>query len=286
MQVSSAVILGLLASIPLASILLSVESLNPAPRAAPLYRAGGAPDAHNIAHKPPLRIGVFYEPPAKPPDGRIYVEDGFELDLAEAIGQRLAVPIQIARVEQRRSGELLRSHSVDVVIARMPDGEQLPGDVTVIPTGYESGLSPVARSDKALRAWSDLAGSVVCIPEANERGRLLIERLGATARTVRAPAQALMLVRTGECAATIHDRAVLDPLFKKMSWQKFSATLPPVEPARLVVAVTRQDRDLASAIAGALAAEQASGQWQKRQERWASLVAFEVYRDQVAADCH
>lgn len=91
---------------------------------------------------------------------------------------------------------------------------------------------------------------------------------------------------TGDCDAAIHDRALLDPLFAKMSWQKFSATLPAVEPTTLVVAVAPGEKGLATAVRGALVPLDTSERWQQRREKWAATVSFEVYRDQVAADCH
>lgn len=127
---------------------------------------------------------------------------------------------------------------------------------------------------------------MVCASEANSQGRALAGQLGAEVRVLRPPASALMHVRTGDCDAAIHDRALLDPLFAKMSWQKFSATLPAVEPTTLVVAVAPGEKGLATAVRGALVPLDTSERWQQRREKWAATVSFEVYRDQVAADCH
>lgn len=233
-----------------------------------------------------LRLGVAYLPPPKAPDMRIYVEEGFEADLAQEIGQQLHADIELVQVPAGEQAKALEDKQVDAVLVRAAADDPLRQSAEILTTRFESGLSLVMRSDKPLHRWNELGGRLVCATEANERGQKIARSFGAEVRTVRAPAQALMLVRTGECAAAIHDRAVLDPLFRKMSWQKFSATLPPVEPASLVVAVAKGRGALAGEMRRALAAIDTVKQWQHRAERWAELVSFEVYRDQVAADCH
>ncbi len=234
----------------------------------------------------PLKIGLAYIPPDKDPGDRIYVEEGFEAQLAQEIGDRLGASIELVPVQASQYESALSDGRIDAVIARLHDNDPLHRTARVMRTGYASGLSPVARSDRPLKSWKDLAGQIVCITEANDPARRIAESVGSTVQTLRAPAQALMLVRTGECDAAIHDQAVLNILFAKLSWHKFSATLPPVETTSLVVAVAAHREALAQELSRAISDISSQDIWQKRRERWASLVAFEVYRDQVAVDCH
>lgn len=234
----------------------------------------------------PLKVGVSYLPPPHTPDMRYYIEEGFELAIAQELGGKLGANIALVRVAEADQAAALADGRVDAVIARIAPDALFTRSARLVETGFESGLSLAMRSDTSIRSWSDLKGRTVCMPEANAHGRSLAERHGATVREVRAPAIALMLVRTGECDAALHDRAVLDPLFDKPSWTKFSATLPPVEKTALVVAVAPQRRDVAEATRRALAELGTRERWQLRAAKWASTVSFEVYRDQVAADCH
>lgn len=233
-----------------------------------------------------LRFGVAYLPPPKTPDMRIYADEGFESDLAQEIGARLGAEIELVAVAESDHLAALRERRVDAVLRRAAADDAFRRAAVVLPTGFESGLSPVMRSDKPLPRWSEMAGRVICVTQANTRGQALARSLGAELRTLRAPAEALMLVRTGECAAAIHDRAVLGALFRKKFWRKFSATLPPADPSELVLGVSRERAELAAVLRGALANLGTTEQWRQREERWAELVSFEVYRDQVAADCH
>lgn len=233
-----------------------------------------------------LRIGLDYVPPVKSPDMRIYVEEGFEADLAQQIGEQMKAHVELVHTPAREQERALREGRVDLFLTRTAPGERLDAGIARLATQFESGQSLAMRSDRPLREWSELAGKTVCATEANERGQRVARRYGAIVTTVRAPAQALMLVRTGECAAAIHDRASLDQLFGKMSWQKFSATLPPVDPSQLVALVSKERSALVDDVRRALTVLGSAAQWEQRTKRWAQLVAFEVYRDQVAADCH
>ncbi|MDI4666712.1 transporter substrate-binding domain-containing protein [Xanthobacter autotrophicus] len=234
----------------------------------------------------PLRVGVAWLPPPDTPDMRLYMEEGFELDLAAALARALSADLSLVRVAPEAAAHVLKAGEVDLVLTRASTEDPLRRHARVVETGFSSGLSLAMRSDRPLAGWSALQGRTVCVTEANAQGLALAVRLGAQVRVLRAPAQALMSVRTGECDAALHDRALLDPLFGKMSWQKFSATLPPMDPTDLVVAVAPDAAGLAEAVEGVLRPLATPQTWQARREKWASTVSFEVYRDQVAADCH
>lgn len=233
-----------------------------------------------------LRVGMDWLPPPDAPQSRPYTEEGFELDLAAELAQRLGAGLRLARVAPEDAARALSAGEVDLVLARAGADDPLRRGARIIETGFRSGLSLAMRTDRPLSSWSELKGRVVCASQANRHARDLAERLGATVKDQRAPALALMHVRTGECDAAIHDRALLDPLFAKISWQKFSATLAPVEPTGLVIAVAPGDPVLARAVEDALASGSDAERWRQRREKWAATVSFEVYRDQDAPDCH
>ena len=243
-------------------------------------------DPRNTGGRATLRIGVGWLPPPETPDMRLYAEEGFDLDLATEIAQGIKARLELVLVAPDDALGALASGEVDAVLTRASAGDGLRRRARIVETGFQSGLSIAMRSDRPLATWADLKGRVVCASEANRQGRALAQRLGATVKIERAPALALMHVRTGACDAAIHDRVLLDPLFAKLSWHKFSATLPAIEPTSLVVAVSPENVDLARAVAGALKDGTSPERWRQRREKWASTVSFEVYRDQVAADCH
>ncbi|ACL59743.1 transporter substrate-binding domain-containing protein [Methylobacterium nodulans] len=244
--------------------------------------AAGPAGAQASADGKRLTLGAAYVPPPDAPDGRIYYEEGFEPDLARLLGETLGIPVRLVVVLDGAAAS--ETGSVDGVFVRLkPDDSRLAsGDA--VPLGYRSGLSVAMRSDTTIRRWEDLAGRTVCASEANVSGQRIARSFGAKVAVVRAPAPALMRVRSGECDAAIHDRVLLDELFTSRAWTKFSATLPPVEPT--VLAIVPAPTGTGAALRRAASAVSGSGAWRERRVRWASTVAFEVYRDQVAGDCH
>lgn len=232
-----------------------------------------------------MRVGVSYLPPAsKSVEARLYTEDGFEIDLARELGEQLGRSVQLVRLGKGESAAALSTGAVDIALSRESAGEAAP--TRVLPTGFASGLTVAMRTDTDIRSWSDLEGKLVCVAEANEPARLLAEAFGARIKLDRAPARALMHVRTGDCDAAIHDQVLLETLFGNREWRKFSATLPMTPPTELKALIAPVSGPGSEELAQAIAAVGSEEAWRRRTARWAANVAFEVYLDQEAPDCH
>ncbi|MFG1477949.1 transporter substrate-binding domain-containing protein [Xanthobacter sp. V4C-4] len=216
----------------------------------------------------------------------MYAEEGFEIELATELADALSAELRLVPVAPGAALAALDAGRVDLLVARAGADDPLRARATTREAGFASGLGVAMRTDRPLASWEALKGRVVCVSQANVQGQRLASQLGARVQLVRAPAVALMHMRTGECDAALHDATLLEPLLVKRSWQKFSATLPAVEPSALVVATAPARPDLEPEVRRALAELGTRERWRQRREKWASTVSFEVYRDQVAADCH
>ena len=233
-----------------------------------------------------LRIGLL--PSAMPlqSDTRNYTDAGFEGVLARELAQQLGQSLELVSVAAEHRQQALQYGEVDALL--LPAGDGLPAvpATTLLPAGHDSGYSVAMRSDTTVRTWSDLRGRTVCVAQGHRHWQDAIAALGAQVRWFDAPAQALVLVRTGECDAALGEQAQLQQLFRRKEWQKFSATLPPRSPAKWVLAVGASNRDLQQQIAPVWAQLAQPARWQQRLHQWAADVAFEVYFDQIGPDCH
>ncbi|AGT08410.1 type 2 periplasmic-binding domain-containing protein [Paracoccus aminophilus] len=205
---------------------------------------------------PPEPVGV---------EARAYTEDGiapaFARDLAKALGRKLqSVPVSEAH--------LRLSHGASEGLA----------------TGYRSGLSVAMRSDTDIRSWDQIKGRTVCFTETNSAARQVILDRGAVPMPQRAPALSLVKLRTGDCDAALHEAVLLDRLFALPDWQKFSASLPPLDARPLVL--TAITPEVTPQLSEALTKVSSDKAWQARTEKWARNVAFEVWLEQDAPDCH
>jgi polar amino acid transport system substrate-binding protein len=230
-----------------------------------------------------LRLGVDYVAPAIAlSDYETRWPEGFEAKIAGELGAALKMRTELVAVRPEERVAALATHSVDLLLVPLAGSGNLGPQVETVDTGYRTRLTALLRSDTAITSWTALSGRVVCVADGNAGARALAERQGAFVRVLKAPAKSLAQTRTGDCDAAIHDEAVLRELVKQPNWEKFSATLAPSDPYRLVFAVSAGDRSSAKALK-AIAHD---WNWPAWQQKWAAEVAFEVYLEQDAPDCH
>ncbi|MFT0861351.1 transporter substrate-binding domain-containing protein [Ancylobacter sp. G4_0304] len=240
-----------------------------------------------LAEPAPLRIGVAHVPAAADvPAARLYTPEGVDLDLANEIGRRLGRKVVLVEVRPEGTAEAVTSGRVDALVLRLGEGQESPAALELVPSGYASALTVLMRTDTDIRRWEDLRGRTVCAAAANGDARLLAHRLGARLSVQPVPAHSLMRVRTGECDAALHDEATLRGLSGDPEWKKFTATLPPRDMTRLVVALPKAGGAQTQTLRAALSPPPEPGFWRQRLSEWARNVALEVYLDQDAPDCH
>jgi len=217
----------------------------------------------------PLRIALpAVAPPSTMIEARAYTQDGIADALAYDLGK--ALNRKPAAVEP------------DDPTAHLTLGRATDGQGTA--TGYRSGLTVAMRSDTDILAWDDLAGRKVCFTSTNEEAAKLVATYHATPLPQRAPALSLMKLRTGECDAALHESELLTALFQQQEWQKFSASLPVQAEADLRLSVA--DPGFTTILRPALDPLTTPAAWDIRKNRWARNVAFEVWLEQDAPDCH
>lgn len=234
-----------------------------------------------------LRIGVGHlPPPPGPTDIRLYTPEGFDVFLAEQIAKQLGKQVELVELPETERAAALESRKVDLVLGRVRDGDPLLANAKIIGAGFRSGATVAMRTDTNIKEWGDLAGRTVCVSRGNADGQAIAARHHAIVRVEEVPAQSLMLVRTGVCDAAIHDEILLKRLFEEDGWQKFSATLPATDQTELAAAVGPENGMLADSVRVALAQIASKERWDTLEGKWAENVAFEVYLDQDAPDCH
>lgn len=233
-----------------------------------------------------LRIGIAPTHLPVSTGERDYTNGSFDAAYAAELAQQLGVSAELIPLPRDAQWQALQQGQVDLVLARAGDAPPSLSGLRVLSTGYASGLSVSMRSDTTVRNWKDLSGQVVCTSADNTQARQQATRIGAALQVFEAPAQALVRVRTGECAAAILDRSQLDALLARKEWQKFSATLPATgeQPLQAVLAEGRDE--LVAPVRAAIHTIGSADQWTQRHQKWASNVAFEVYFDQTGPDCH
>ncbi|NIC43771.1 ABC transporter substrate-binding protein [Aquabacterium sp. A08] len=233
-----------------------------------------------------LRVGV--DPLALPIRNgeRDYTGEGFEAVFANELAAQLGVEVNLVPMPVEALASALRQQQVDVVISRRSPSDRIDSGLRALFTGYTSGLGVVMRSDAEVRTWDALEGLTVCAVQGNARALSQADQVGGRLTTHVSAAQALVSVRTGACQAAVLDERQLAALRRRKEWVKFSAVLPEVAPSRMFALLSKERRELHAPVQTAVTALAAASHWSRRQQTWASGVAFEVYFDQTGPDCH
>ncbi|HZQ01762.1 MAG TPA: transporter substrate-binding domain-containing protein, partial [Reyranella sp.] len=114
-----------------------------------------------------LRIGVRdYYPLFSTRDGE--KRDGYELDIADAIADRLGVKLEFVRVNAASRIPLLAEDRIDLVIATMGHNTQRDSQVRFVrPHYYQSETTVVGPRAAIVASWLDMPGRTVCATVGN-----------------------------------------------------------------------------------------------------------------------
>ncbi|WP_083457683.1 type 2 periplasmic-binding domain-containing protein [Herbaspirillum hiltneri] len=241
-----------------------------------------------------LRVGQDYVPPAYTAGAKFRTPEGVDMILAEDIAKRLNLKLDnvpnAGNAGDGKAAQALKGARADIALVTVDEnavriGAAADGSV-LIPTGYSAGAMAIMRTDTDIRKWEQLKGRTVCLSEGGSYVGRMAARYGAVEKVMRAPADSLLAVRTGQCDAAVHDDTMLKELLRLPEWKKFSAQLPPQSRSMLMIRIPAAD-NAAIAYARQTVAEWSRGDfWPALKKKWTNAVAFEVYLDQNVPDCH
>lgn len=231
-----------------------------------------------------LTVGLHYVVPPFVGGSKVRTPESLDGDLAQALAGRLNKPLRFVALQESQDA-VLALGGRDVVLAAL-DSTQFPDGAVAVPSGYVARPMAIMRTDTDIKTWQHLKGRTVCLSQGSLYAGKIAEQFGAIEKVQRAPADSLLALRIGECDAAVHDDILLKELLKLPEWKKFSASLP-AGPARPLTFLL--DHNNAEAIAQV---RKLVGEWTSRRHLDALTrqrvhdIAFEVYLDQVVADCH
>ena len=151
---------------------------------------------------------------------------GYEVDVALAIGRKLGVEVEFVRVNAATRIALLAEDRIDLAIATMGHNTQRDGQVRFIrPHYYQSETTVVGPRALAVSGWKDIPGRTVCVTVGN----------GSNAELVAQGARLMLFDEAGVLPERLKDEtctlaaqddsffanAFTDPAFARRYAQKF-----------------------------------------------------------------
>lgn len=244
---------------------------------------------NHVRQRGQLIVGVEYVNPPYSAGAKYRTPESLVTEAGQALANNLNVTVVEQGITPQNRLKLLTAGIVDVLLVRASKAEILvfASQAKVIETGYQAQPKLIMRTDTDIKQWSQLNGRRVCVSQGSPYSGNILLRYGAREMVMRAPADALLALRTGQCDATIHDDILLDGILSLPEWKKFSAILAPSGPTTQLVWVLRAaDRDLRIAATSLMREWGKNGFWSAARKKWVNDVAFEVYLDQTVPDCH
>lgn len=244
---------------------------------------------NHIRQRGQLIVGVDYVGPSYSAGAKYRTPESLDSDAAEALAKSLSVTLAARAVTPQNRLPLLTSGKVDALLVRASDAEivRFSREAKVVATGYAAQPKLIMRTDTDIKQRSQLKARSICISQGSPYLGSMLARYGARERVVRAPADALLALRTGQCDATVHDDILLNGMLALPEWKKFSASLPLSGPTTKLIWVIRPaDGDVGYAITNLMREWSKDGFWSSTRKKWVNDVAFEVYLDQNVPDCH
>lgn len=234
-----------------------------------------------------LTLVLPYVPDPHLPGAVVRTPEAMETWIAQDMAEREGADITLTQHDFAGASTALRQGQADIALLPLADPAlaREPG-LVVIPTKYRTGAMAIMRTDTDIRSWQDLRGRTVCVARGGHYVGTLSVRYGAIEQVYPAAADALIKVREGACDAAVSDDRMLEELLRMPEWKKFSARLPARETVPLVMLAASDNP------AAVRAARELARQWSGRGRMSELLkkktydIAFEVYLDQEAADCH
>lgn len=176
---------------------------------------------------------------------------GVNVDLANDIGKRLGVKVQLVSVQPSTRVQFLQQGKVDILIANMEYNAQRGEILDHVPTPYyRVGGTAITPRSSGITKWEDLRGKPVCISQGSSYIRPVVEKYGAVPRAFPGAAQSLLALRGGSCVAAVHDAApLLYPLQQHdPEWRDYRTLQPELEPAPSVIWVRQGEKDTAAKL--------------------------------------
>jgi polar amino acid transport system substrate-binding protein len=176
---------------------------------------------------------------------------GMNVDLANDIGKRLVVKVQLVSVQPSTRVQFLQQGKVDILIANMEYNAQRGEILDHVPTPYyQVGGTAITLKSSGIMKWEDLRGKPVCISQGSSYIRPMVEKYGAVPRAFPGASQSLLALRGGSCVAAVHDAApLLYPLQQHdPEWRDYRTLQPELEPAPSVIWVRQGEKDTAAKL--------------------------------------
>lgn len=233
--------------------------------AAALTGCGGSETATHSDK--PLIVGTEPSfPPFEMTENDTYV--GFDIDLANAIGEKLGRKVEIKTMGFDALIPALKSGQIDLIASAMSATEERKKQVDFTDPYYIGGSVIVVRKDNTdIRGWDDIAGKTVAV-QAGSKPADFAEKQGALLKQFDANYQCLQELQVGASEAAALDKAVALYYISKGGLSDLKVVGEPKKLAGSAMAINKGNEKELKEINAALQAMKKDGTYTKLYQKW------------------
>lgn len=215
----------------------------------------------------PLIVGTEPSfPPFEMTENDTYV--GFDIDLANAIGEKLGRKVEIKTMGFDALIPALKSGQIDLIASAMSATEERKKQVDFTDPYYIGGSVIVVRKNNTdIRGWDDITGKTVAV-QAGSKPADFAEKQGALLKQFDANYQCLQELQVGASEAAALDKAVALYYISKGGLSDLKVVGEPKKLAGSAMAINKGNEKELKEINAALQAMKKDGTYTKLYQKW------------------
>lgn len=193
---------------------------------------------------------------------------GFDIDLAQAICDKLGYKMEVKNLGFDALIPALRSHQIDLIAAGMDPTEDRKKQVNFTDSYFDSGYNLVVRKDNTdITGYDSIAGKTVGAQVGSKAAEAAREH-GATVKEYDTNSQGWMELDAGTCDAVSIDTAVALYYLKQGGDQKLKIVGDAATSRGVSMATNKDNPEFSKQINDALQALKADGTYDKIYAKW------------------
>ncbi|MBU0726890.1 MAG: ABC transporter substrate-binding protein/permease [Alphaproteobacteria bacterium] len=189
-----------------------------------------ADELDHLRSKGKAVIGVKADYPPwgfRDPEGKLI---GMEIDLANDLGRRLGVPVEIVAVQSANRLEALRQGQIDILIATTGDSASRRRIVGMVePHYYASGVNILASRTLQLMSWEQMKGAPICAKQGTYFNKAIARRYDLDLRIFKETRQAKLALKDRRCIGFLFDDSAIAADLLTPEWQAYTMPLPTLD---------------------------------------------------------
>ncbi len=163
---------------------------------------------------------------------------GFEIDLAEAVAEKLGVEPTFTTVSSANRIQFLEQGNIDVVLATMSDTEKRRQVVTMVEPHYFADATNVLFTDSAFTDWDSVENASLCGVRGSFYNRWVAEEYSADVQAYAGVPEAIAALKQGQCGGFIYaDQILRMQIAEDAALADYVVGLEPVNPDYWAMAV-------------------------------------------------